>query len=180
VPQADGRSFPFTVKEFVMMGRYPHLSPFSSFRKHDREVVQDVLALTGSADFADRDMNTLSGGERQKVLIAGALAQEARILLLDEPTTFLDPRHQSEIHMLLQRLNRSHRITIVAVTHDINSAAQWSDRILALRNGSVHYLGSAEALMTNAVLAAVYDKTFLFVNHPQTGRPVVLPDGIAS
>jgi iron complex transport system ATP-binding protein len=177
VPQADGRYFPFTVREFVMMGRYPHLSPFSSFKKQDLTVVREMLALTGSADFAERNLNTLSGGERQKVFIAAALAQEGRILLLDEPTTFLDPKHQSEINALLRRLNRKFGITIVAVTHDINSAAQWSDRVLALRNGRTHYLGSAEQVMSNRVLEGVYDKSFLFVKHPQTGLPVIVPDG---
>ena len=177
VPQADGRYFPFTAKEFVIMGRYPHLSPFSSFKKQDRTVVREVLALTGSADFAERNLTTLSGGERQKVFIAAALAQEARILLLDEPTTFLDPKHQSEINSLLRRLNRKLGITIIAVTHDINSAAQWSDRVLALRNGRTHYLGSAEQVMNNRILEGVYDKSFLFVKHPQTGVPVIVPDG---
>ena len=177
VPQADGRYFPFTVKEFVMMGRYPHLSPFSSFKKEDRTVVQEVLGLTGSADCAERNLNTLSGGERQKVFIAAALAQEGQILLLDEPTTFLDPKHQSEINSLLRRLNRKFGITIIAVTHDINSAAQWSDSVLALRNGRTHYLGSAEQVMNNQVVQGVYDKSFLFVKHPQTGRPVIIPDG---
>jgi len=177
VPQADGRSFPFTVKEFVMMGRYPHLSPFSSFSSQDRRVVQEALALTGCSDMADRNLTTLSGGERQRVFIAAALAQEARMLLLDEPTTFLDPKHQDEIHMLLERLHRSYTITIVAVTHDINSAAQWSDRVLALRDGSLKYLGNAEAVMTNSVLQRIYEKSFLFVNHPHTGRPVIVPGG---
>ena len=177
VPQADWTYFPFTVKEFVMMGRYPHLSPFSSFKKQDREVVRNVLTLTGSVDFAERDLNSLSGGERQRVLIAAALAQEAKILLLDEPTTFLDPKHQSDINALLRRLNRQHGITIVAVTHDINSAAQWSDRVLALRKGRLHFLGSAEEVMSNRVLEGVFEKSFLFVNHPETGRPVIVPDG---
>lgn len=179
VPQADWRYVPFTVNEFVMMGRYPHLSPFSSISKKDRQVVHHALMLTGTDAFADRNLNTLSGGERQKVFIAAALAQEARVLLLDEPTTFLDPKHQGDVNSLLSRLNRTYGITIISVTHDINSAAQWSDRILALRNGRMHYLGRAELVMSNNVLEHIYEKSFLFVKHPQTGLPVVVPDGKA-
>jgi len=177
VPQADSRFFPFTVHEFVIMGRYPHLSPFSSIKKTDEDLIHKVLSLTGTAEFADRYLNTLSGGERQKVFIAGALVQEAKILLLDEPTTFLDPKHQVEIYNLLRRLNREYGITIISVTHDINSAVQWSDRILALKEGTIAFYGRAEDVMNNKILKRIYKKPFLFVKHPQTGIPVIVPDG---
>jgi iron complex transport system ATP-binding protein len=176
VPQSDGRSAPFTVHEFVMMGRYPHLSPFSSISKHDEEVVQDALRMTETLPFAERMLSTLSGGERQSVFIAAALAQEARVLLLDEPTTFLDPKHAAAIQRLLADINRERGVTILSVTHDINSAALSSERILALKNGCVAFCGSSEALMREDVLRQVYDKSFLLVPHPEADKQMVVPE----
>lgn len=176
VPQADGRLYPFTVHEFVMMGRYPHLGPFSSPGARDEQAVRDALALTGTAEFAERYPGTLSGGERQKVFIAAALAQEARILLLDEPATFLDPRHEAEIHGLLARANRERGVTILSVMHDINSAAVTSRRILALKNGAVAFHGEPEAFMNGEILAGIYEKSFLFATHPRSGKRIVVPE----
>ena len=176
VPQADGRIVPFTVREFVMMGRYPYLSPFSSVSAEDEKAVCDALAMTGMSEFAERLVGTLSGGERQKVFIAAALAQSARILLLDEPTTFLDPKHEAEIRALLARANSERGVTVVSVTHDINDAVLTSRRVLALRNGSVAFWGPAEKLMDNDVLQRVYEKSFQFLKHPATGRTIVAPE----
>jgi len=176
VPQAAGYIPPFTVHEFVMMGRYPFLSPFSSITQQDRDAVREALRMTRTEAFADRSLHTLSGGERQTVYIAAALAQEAKVLLLDEPTTFLDPRHKADIEMLLMRANRERGVTIVAVTHDINSAALTSDRVVALKDGAVAFCGRAEEFMDGEILQSIYDKSFLFVKHPQTGTPVVFPE----
>ncbi|MFH0909964.1 MAG: ABC transporter ATP-binding protein [Planctomycetota bacterium] len=180
VPQAVGEVPPFTVREFVLMGRYPHLSPFSSPGREDRRAVERALALTGTAVFAERLVPTLSGGERQGVYIAAALAQGARVLLLDEPTTFLDPRHASEIRKVLLGLNRESGLTILSVTHDVNSAALLSHRVLALREGGVVFCGGPRALMTPETLAGIYGKEFLFVDHPETGQRVVVPEGVAA
>ncbi|MCX7592046.1 MAG: ABC transporter ATP-binding protein [Kiritimatiellae bacterium] len=177
VPQSDGRSFPFTVYEIVMMGRYPYLSPFSSPRPEDRDAVCRALAITETERFADRLHATLSGGEKQKVMIAAALAQEARILLLDEPTTFLDPKHQTEIFRLLQKINREAGVTILSVTHDINSAVLSSNRIVALKEGRCIFSGAPGQLMNPDVLRRLYDKEFLFVEHPRTGQRLVVPEG---
>ena len=176
VPQANGQRFPFTVHEFVMMGRYPHLSPFSSIKRADLEAVNRAMEQTGIEEFAERLLGTLSSGERQKVFIAAALAQEANILLLDEPVTFLDYKHQSEIQNLLKRINNKSKATIVSVTHDINCAALASSRIFAIKNGSIVFCGKPEEVMTNEVLEKVYDKPFLFAKHPESGRPVVVPE----
>jgi iron complex transport system ATP-binding protein len=176
VPQAGAESIPFTVQEFVMMGRYPHLSPFSRIGAQDEKVVQAALQLTGTEQFGPRRMNTLSGGERQKVFIAAALTQEASILLLDEPTTFLDPRHQADIHLRLRRINREWGVTIVAVTHDINAAARLSDRIVALKKGRVVFCGTPAELMGGETLQTIYEARFLFVPHPQGGAPVVVEE----
>jgi len=175
VPQADGRTFPFTVEQFVLMGRYPYLNPFSSIGQEDRQAVRDAMEMTGTAAFADRMLATLSGGERQQVYIAAALAQGAEVLLLDEPTTFLDYRHQSEVRELLARANRDSGVTIVAVTHDLNQAALESDRIVALREGSVVFSGSPEEIMKPEVLAQIYGTSFLLIDHPRAGLPVIVP-----
>ncbi len=178
VPQSDGRSLDFTVNEFVMMGRYPYFSPFSSVSKEDREAVSEALASTETEHLADRYLNTLSGGERQIVFIAAAIAQGSRIFLLDEPTTFLDPRHQSDIHKILKRVNSEYGITIVSVTHDINNAILLSNHIIVLKEGTVAFSGAPSEVMCNKVLERIYEKTFLFVNHPVTGQPVIIPEGI--
>jgi len=176
VPQANGRVFPFTVEEFVMMGRYPHLSPFTSFRASDKDAVHNALQMTNIEPFAQRLMNTLSGGERQIVFITAALAQGARTMLLDEPTTFLDPKHESEIYSILRKLNRELGMTIVSVTHDINSAVIQSDKVIILKQGEVIYSGSASKIMTNEILEQAYGKSFTFIAHPITGQKLIAPE----
>jgi iron complex transport system ATP-binding protein len=174
VPQATTQSYPFTVFEFVLLGRYAFFSPFSPPNKEDLKAVREALLLTNTETFINRVLGTLSGGERQKVFIAAALAQGARILLLDEPTTFLDPRHQDDIQDILVRVNRESGVTIVAATHHINSALYASHRILALKEGKVLFCGVPDELIKNGLLNRIYDKTFIFTKHPKTERPVVL------
>ena len=180
VPQGDFRNLDFTVYEFVMMGRYPYLSPFTSISKEDKKKVSEALALTEIEHLSDRFINTLSGGERQNVFISAAIAQESRILLLDEPTTFLDPRHQYDIHQTLKRANKDFGITIVSVTHDINYAVVMSRKIIVLKEGSVAFSGQPSEVMNNDVLEKVYDKKFIFAKHPLTGQPVIVPGGVES
>ncbi|MDZ7333217.1 MAG: ABC transporter ATP-binding protein [candidate division KSB1 bacterium] len=176
VPQANGRIFPFTVEEFVMLGRYPYLSPFASFTAQDRIAAKEALSLTGLQCYADRLMTTLSGGERQIAFIAAAVAQGAEIMLLDEPTTFLDPKHEAEIYSILNRLNRELGMTIVTVTHDINMAALQSQRIVILKQGQIVSTGDAKQIMRNEVLAPAFDKQFVFLAHPITGQPIIAPE----
>ncbi len=175
VPQADGRVIPFTVRQFVLMGRYPYLSPFSSIDKEGCHAVDEALEMTGTAEFADRRLDTLSGGERQKVYIAAALAQGSDILLLDEPTTFLDYRHQAEIRDLLSRVNQQSKVTIVCVTHDLNRAVLDSDRIVALRAGRVLFTGTPTEIMNPDVLESLFQTPFLLTPHPQAAIPVIVP-----
>jgi iron complex transport system ATP-binding protein len=138
--------------------------------------VEDALALTGVGPLAERPMHTLSGGERQMVFLAAALAQDARILLLDEPTTFLDPRHRDEFRTVLRTINRSKGVTIVEVTHDVNCAALDADRVYALKQGRTAFYGPPEQFMTPDVLRDVFDRRFVFAEHPQTGALVVVPE----
>jgi len=176
VPQGEGKLLPYSVEEFAMMGRYPHLSPFSSITDTDRTAVKTALEATGMNAFCGRQMSTLSGGECQKVLVAAAVAQGAGIILLDEPTAFLDPRHQDEIHRIIKRINHESGTTIVSVTHDINMAVLTSNRILALRRGEIAFCGTSDELMNNTVLRDIYGKKFLFANHPINGRTIIVPE----
>ncbi|MBN2321051.1 MAG: ABC transporter ATP-binding protein [Acidobacteria bacterium] len=176
VPQADGRHAPFTVREFILMGRYPYLSPFSPPGPSDTGAVREAMEVTGTSEFSERFLGTLSGGERQKVYIAAALAQEAQVLLLDEPTTFLDPRHESDIYRLLAGINRERGVTIVSVTHDINSAVLTSRTVLALKGGAVAFCGPAEEFMNEEILRNIYEKSFSLMQHPQYGRTIIAPE----
>ena len=178
VPQSDGRSLPFTAEEFVRMSRYPHHGPFQAWAPDDDRAVKEAFELTGTGRLAGRLLDTLSGGERQTVLIAAALAQETPILLLDEPTAFLDPRHVAEIHCILRRINRRRGVTVVTVTHDINGAALLSDRIVILKDGGVAFADTPREVMRGEVLSRIYEKSFLFVAHPETGLPLIVPEEV--
>ena len=175
VPQATGAAWPFTAYQFALMSRYPYRSPFAPASCADHRAVREALAATGTESFADRPLATLSGGERQKVFIAAALAQDARVLLLDEATAFLDPRYQADIRRLLVRINTEHGLTILSVTHDVNSAPP-DARLLALKEGRVFFDGRVAAAMNNAVLGALYDTRLCFVPHPATGRMLAVPE----
>ncbi|MCS7305570.1 MAG: ABC transporter ATP-binding protein [Thermoguttaceae bacterium] len=174
VPQADGRLPPFTVEEFIVMARYPYFSPFTTIRPEDRQAAHQAMEATQLTELADRQLETLSGGERQKVFLAAALAQGAQVLLLDEPTTFLDYRHQVEVRRLLRQLNTEGK-TILAVTHDINPAALDSHRILALREGRIVACGPPVELMQPEVLRNIYGVAFVLVPHPSNAQPIVVP-----
>jgi iron complex transport system ATP-binding protein len=176
VPQADSRYLPFTVEEFVMTARYPHLSPFTAYSAVDRAAVREAMERTGTGIFASRRMSGLSGGERQLVMIAASLAQEARLLLLDEPAAFLDPGHESSIMRLLGKINTRDRTTVVMVTHDINRAILSGGRILVLDRGRVEYCGDSSELISTGVLDRVYGRRFDYIRHPQAGCDIILPD----
>jgi iron complex transport system ATP-binding protein len=179
VPQAEGRSLPFTAFEFVLMGRYPHLSPFTSVSGKDKQLVEETMEMAGVLQFRDRRLNTLSGGERQMVFIAAALAQGADILLLDEPASFLDYKHQVQVIQLLSHLHRERNITVVSVSHDINTAIESSSRIAALQDGSVLFNGTPEETADPAILEKIYGTTFQFTSAPHRPLPLITPGGAA-
>lgn len=176
VPQAGGdERFVFSVSDYVWMGRFPHLSPFLSPSSGDREAVDSAMERARVGDLADRRMTTLSGGECQRVCIAGALAQQADILLLDEPTAFLDYRHQDEVLDLLRRLNGDEGTTILTVTHDVNTALISGGGVLALRGGRLIHDGDALDLTDASLLEAIYGTGFRFLEDAERGRRVVAP-----
>ena len=150
---------------------------FARLSAHDDEVVAQALAATGTADLADRSVDELSGGQRQRVWIAMALAQETDILLLDEPTTFLDVAHQVEVLDLLTDLNRDRGTTIVMVLHDINLAARYADHLFAMRDGRIVASGPPSEVMTSELIRDVFDLDALVVPDPVSGTPIVLPRG---
>lgn len=172
VPQAEGKSFPFSVEEFVLMGRYTHLSPFTTIAPADRQALDHALAQTGTECFRHRKLATLSGGERQMVFIAAALAQDAQLLVLDEPASFLDYRHQAEVFRLLRRLNRESGHSIITVSHNVNTAARNSSRILALKQGKRTFFGTPTKLLQADQLTAIFDTPFRLIH--EQGHPLPL------
>ncbi len=178
VPQPDGSRYPFSVREFVLMGKYPFLNPFSRITKEDEREVETVLESVHMVQLKDRDMDTLSAGERQKVMICASLIQKADILLLDEPTTFLDPKHQEEVDTILNRLNKERKITVISVTHDINRAVLLGNKILALKDGRIVYFGTASDVMDENILRSIYDKDFKLMPHPHKNIRIIMPEAI--
>ncbi len=175
VPQTDVPTEGFTVRAFVEMGRYPHLTTWSALTAEDRHAVDEALAVTEIDNLAARFMTTLSGGERQRVWIAAALAQGGTILLLDEPTSFLDYRHQVQVLDLLGRLHAERGYTIVAVTHDLNGLVPDADSVLGLVGGRVGFSGPPRALFDADVLARIFGNDFSMVAGGRHGLPLVMP-----
>ncbi|NOQ93221.1 MAG: ATP-binding cassette domain-containing protein [Methylophaga sp.] len=175
VPQAHGHQLNFSVIDFIKMARYAHHFTFSDWSKEDQNALDHAVNITNTEDFLYRQMTTLSGGEAQRVMIAAAVCQQSPLLLLDEPTSFLDPHHQVEVHQLIQNLNQHHGISIIEVSHDLNHAAQHSNHILALKHGKVMWNGPSSELLQYEHLHALYDQQFVFATHPQTGALVALP-----
>ena len=170
IPQMIRLEFPFTAGQVVFMGRTPHCHGlFES--EEDREAVRKAMEITETTAFAHREFRELSGGERQRVVLAGALAQEPKVLLLDEPTTFLDLKHQISTYSLLQRLARD-GISIIAVTHDLNLAASYADRIVVMSEGRIAADGEPEKILTSPMLKEVFEVDAEIRQSPE-GRPWV-------
>ena len=171
VPQYSALAFPFSVEEVVLMGRSPHLGRWRFEGEQDLRIAREAMEMTDTLALASRDMESLSGGERQRVLIARALAQEPRLMLLDEPTAFLDIRHQVDFFDRIRLLNRKRELTVIAVTHDINLAAHYCDRIILLKNGRIEAAGPVEAVITEEHIREAYETRILVDRHPGTGSP---------
>jgi len=173
VPQQIDAGFPFTVAETVLMGRYPHLGLLAVESKGDLELARQAMAFTEVLHLAGRRLGQLSGGERQRVIIARAICQQSKILLLDEPTASLDPAHQLRIMDLMERLRFSEQITIVMVSHDLNLAATYADRLLLLKDGMVEKVGPPREVLNSQQLSQSYGCTLLVDEHPLLGTPRV-------
>lgn len=171
LPQFFAGDEDLTVEETVALGRTPHLPAYGTLGKHDREIVHRVLDATDTTQFASRRINELSGGERQRVGLARALAQEPRVLLLDEPTSNLDLRYQHELLSLVRRLARQDLFAVVLVLHQINLASSISDSMLLLQNGQTRAFGSPQEVMTRDNLQEVYGLPLTVSPHPLSGKP---------
>ena len=171
VPQETAVIFPFYAEEIVLMGRFPHLSNYRFEDKKDYRIVHEAMEKTDTLTFAARRFDELSAGERQRVLIARALAQEPKVLLLDESTVFLDLKHQAQFLDLLRQLNTAQQLTVIFVTHDINLAAQHADRIILLYSGKIYAIGKPAEVITAANIKEVYDVDSLIDKNPQNGLP---------
>jgi iron complex transport system ATP-binding protein len=179
MPQQFHVPFAFTVGEVVMLGRVPFIRPLSGETRADRQAAAAALTQVGITDLEHRRFDELSGGERQKVVLAMALAQQPQVLLLDEPTVHLDIAHQVEILRLVRGLNRERGLTVLAAMHDLNLAALYFDRLVLLKDGNVMADGTPEDVITEETVGEVFAAPVTVGRHPVTGGPhvVVMPAG---
>jgi iron complex transport system ATP-binding protein len=176
VPQETNVLFAYTIGEIVLMGRSPYLGALSFERERDVEIARKAMDAADVADLSDRLISEVSGGEKQRVVIARALAQEPRIMLLDEPTAFLDLKHQVGIYRVLQKLNRERKMTIIAVSHSLNLAAQFCRRMILLDKGRVAADGSPAEVLTRENIERVFEVKVRISRDESSGAPFVTPD----
>ncbi|ACQ52613.1 ABC transporter ATP-binding protein [Clostridium botulinum] len=174
LPQNPTAPSGLTVSELVAYGRFPHQKGFGNLTEEDKRIVKWALAATKLSEFERREVDTLSGGQRQRVWIAMALAQQTDLILLDEPTTYLDLAHQLEVLKLLYELNRNQKCTIVMVLHDLNLAARFSDYIIAIKKGTIIKYGTPEEVMTPEALRKTFNINADIVIEPKSNRPVCI------
>jgi iron complex transport system ATP-binding protein len=177
LPQSPIAPEGITVADLVGRGRHPHQGMFSRWTRKDDEAVAAALVATKTLELAERPVDELSGGQRQRVWIAMALAQQTEILLLDEPTTFLDVSHQIEVLDLLTDLNHARGTTIVMVLHDLNLAARYADHLVAMADGRLHVSGKPGDVLTEATVRQVFGLDSRIIIDPTSGRPIMLPIG---
>lgn len=175
LPQAPIAPEGLTVEDLVARGRFPHQSWFQQWSVADQAAVERALDLTGTDALRNRPVDELSGGQRQRVWIAMALAQETDLMLLDEPTTYLDLAHQIEVLDLLHELNERDGRTIVIVLHDLNQAARYADHLVAMRDGTIRVVGRPADVVTEALVREVFGVEARVIPDPVTGTPLVIP-----
>ncbi|HMQ39599.1 MAG TPA: ABC transporter ATP-binding protein, partial [Micropruina sp.] len=176
LPQSSIAPDGITVTDLVGRGRFPYQSALRQWSREDERAVTEALHDTGIADLADRLVDELSGGQRQRVWVAMVLAQQTPLMLLDEPTTFLDIAHQLEVLELLAALNRSHGRTIVAVLHDLNHAARYASRVIAMRDGAIVTAGTPAEVFTEELVERIFDLPCRVIDDPVTATPLIIPD----
>ena len=177
LPQAPTAPEGITVADLVGRGRHPHQTWFRTWSAADEEAVTEALTLTDTLALADRPVDELSGGQRQRVWVAMALAQQTDLLLLDEPTTYLDLAHQVEVLDLLTDLNRRRGTTVVIVMHDLNLACRYADHLVALKEGRVVAAGTPQEVVTEETIAEVFGLSARIIEDPVSHTPTVIPVG---
>ncbi|PMB45554.1 cobalamin/Fe(3+)-siderophore ABC transporter ATP-binding protein [Fischerella thermalis CCMEE 5330] len=177
LPQGPVAPEGLTVRDLVAQGRYPYQNWLQQWSAKDEKIVQQALEITNLLDLAERELDTLSGGQRQRAWIAMALAQDTDILLLDEPTTFLDLAHQIEVLDLLYELHQTQGRTIVMVLHDLNHACRYADYLVAVKDGRIFTAGEPKLVMTEEMVLEVFGLECRVVNDPVVGTPMCVPIG---
>ncbi|MDQ2583373.1 ABC transporter ATP-binding protein [Saccharothrix yanglingensis] len=177
LPQAPQAPEGLTVADLVARGRHPHQAWYRQWSPADEEAVGEALRMTGMADLASRTVDELSGGQRQRAWISMALAQGTDLLLLDEPTTYLDLAHQIDVLDLVQRLHVDFGRTVVMVLHDLNLAARYAERLVAMKDGGIVVAGTPDEVLTEANLLEVFGLEARVVADPVSGTPLVVPVG---
>ena len=171
VPQINQRELNFTCKDFVLMARYPYSKPFSSLTKEDYEICNKAMEITGTKIYENRLMINLSGGERQKVLIASSIAQEAKIALLDEPTSFLDPKHMVQVMNIIKKYNE--KAAILTVTHDLNSIF-CGNKVIAIKKGRIAFMGTPWEFYENKCAEDIFDTKFKYIK--EQDKKYIIPE----
>lgn len=179
LPQGPEAPEDITVKDLCYYGRHPHKGLFSRQTPEDEAIVNRALSATKMTDFVDRTLDELSGGQRQRAWISMALAQDTDLLLLDEPTTYLDLAHQIEILELLRDLNRTHGRTIVMVLHDLNQAAQYADHLISIVKGKIYQEGPPEIVFTKNMIKEVFGLECCIIENPVDQTPLCIPIGLS-
>ena len=174
LPQSPKAPNGLTVEELISYGRFPYQKGFGKLKDEDKEIINWALEKTNILEFRDRPIDTLSGGQRQRAWIAMALAQETDILLLDEPTTYLDLAHQLEVLKVLEELNKKENRTIVMVIHELNNAARFADYMIGLRKGKIICTGTSHEVMTKENLKELFNIDAEIINDPRSGKPVCI------
>jgi iron complex transport system ATP-binding protein len=177
LPQHPTAPDGISVRDLVGRGRYPHQGFFRSWSEKDERAVQRALEATETLELAGRNVDELSGGQRQRVWIAMALAQETDVLLLDEPTTYLDLAHQVDVLDLVTDLNRKRGTTVAIVLHDLNLAARYADHVIAMKGGQVVALGEPATVVTEELVREVFGLESRVITDPVSGTPLVIPIG---
>lgn len=175
LPQAPVSPEGITVRDLVRRGRTPHTSMWRQWSETDEEALSAALEATDLVELADQPVDTLSGGQRQRAWLALVIAQETPLLLLDEPTTFLDVAHQLDVLELVRRLNRDGGRTVVMVLHDLNQACRYADQLIALRDGAVVRAGRPAEVVTEELVESVFDLAAKVIPDPVSGSPMVVP-----
>ncbi|WP_186370101.1 ABC transporter ATP-binding protein [Yersinia bercovieri] len=177
LPQSSQAPDGISVLDLVARGRYPHQKLLQQWTQADKRAVSEAMQATGVSELADRSVDALSGGQRQRVWIAMVLAQQTPLLLLDEPTTYLDIAHQIDLLELFSHLNQHHNHTLVAVLHDLNHACRYASHIIAMRDGQIVTQGKPREVITAQLVEQVFGMPCLIIDDPVSGTPLVIPRG---